>query len=225
MVDYLKIIWLLIASTFFFLSLWIIIPAPNLLLIRLSVGVPEISAWLIVIQLLSLILGLINFQANVFFDLIIIYNVIGLGLTLLPIIQFPQVNARFQTQMETGLGKNYLSKIPEAIQAQMRKKPLIVKDLFLGIPQPQVRIDRSIKVANLDGVTLTLNSYKPLSVGKNPSLVVVYGGGWQNGSPDKNEAFSRYIANQGYTVIAIDYRHAPEYQYPTQLYWCNLLMI
>jgi acetyl esterase/lipase len=48
--------------------------------------------------------------------------------------------------------------------------------------------------------------------------VVLYGGGWQNGSPSLNPGFSRYMAARGYTVFAIDYRHAPRYQFPTQLH-------
>ena len=34
---------------------------------------------------------------------------------------------------------------------------------------------------------------------------------------DNDEQFSRYMAGRGYTVIAIDYRHAPNYRFPTQI--------
>ena len=213
----LQLIWLSIALTAFLLSLWIIIPAPNLFFIPLSVGIPEISPWLIIIQAISLIIALINFQANLFFKILLFANLTGLVLALMPVIQFPQVSARFQQEVEAKLGQDYLKYIPDARQAQMRPKPLILKDLFLGIPQPEVRIDRAIAFAQLDEVTLTLNVYKPLSVGKHPTIVVIYGGAWQNGTPEKNENFSLYMASQNYTVIAIDYRHAPKYRFPTQL--------
>ena len=214
----------LIAFITFFLSLWIIIPAPNLFLLRLSVGVPEISPWLIVIQTITLTISILIFQPNLWFQLLIIINLIGLGLSLLPLIHFSQINARFQEEIEAKLGQNYLKHISESIRAKMRPQPLIIKDLFTGIQQPEVRIDRGISFAQLDGINLQLNVYRPLSIGKYPSIVVIYGGGWQNGSPDKNENFSRYMANQGYTVIAIDYRHAPKYCFPIQLNDVNLAL-
>lgn len=208
---------LLICLISFFLCLWIVIPAPNLLLIRLSVGVPEISFWLILIQFITLIFDIVNFQPNLWFQLLIFVNLTGLGLSLLPLIQFAQVNTRFQKEIKERLGEDYLKNIPESLRKKMREKPLILADLFTGIRLTEVRIDRGISFAKLDGIKLKLNVYKPLSVGQNPSIVVIYGGGWQNGTPDKNEPFSCYMANQGYTVVAIDYRHAPQYRFPTQL--------
>ena len=212
-----KVIWLLIALIAFFMTLWIVIPAPNSLFLYLSVGTPEISPWLIVIQGISLIIGLINSHPNIFSNVIISGNLIGLGLSLLPLIQFAKVNARFKGEMEAQLGKDYLNSIPNCVKAKMRRKPLILTDLFRGIPLEKVRIERGIKFAQLDDLDLTLNIYKPLSTGKYPSIVVIYGGGWRNGTPNNDESFSSYMAHQGYTVIAIDYRHTPEYRFPTQL--------
>ncbi|MCY7366991.1 MAG: alpha/beta hydrolase, partial [Chamaesiphon sp.] len=45
----------------------------------------------------------------------------------------------------------------------------------------------------------------------------IYGGAWQRGSPDSDDAFNRYIAAQGYVVWAISYRHTPAYHFPTQI--------
>ena len=212
-----KIIYLFIVCLAFFLSLWVIIPAPNLFFIRLSVGIPELSPWLIVIHLLSFAFGLAYFQTNLWFQLSILANLIGLGLSLLPLIHFSRVNLHWQQEIKAKLGRDYLQNIPESIKTKMRSKPLIIKDLFTGIPQPQVRIERGISFAQLDKISLKLNVYKPFFVGKYPCIIVIYGGAWQNGSPHENEPFSLYMANQGYTVIAIDYRHAPQYRFPTQL--------
>lgn len=208
---------LLICIISCFLSLWIVIPAPNLALIRLSVGIPEVSPWLILIQTTMLMASIFSFKPHLFFQLLIFINLTGLGLSLFPLIQFYRVNTRFQKEIEERLGEDYLKNIPESLTKKMRVKPLILTDLFTGIRLPKIRIDRGISFAKLDGIELKLNVYKPLSVGKYPGIVVIYGGGWQNGTPDKNEPFSCYMANQGYTVMAIDYRHAPKYRFPTQL--------
>jgi acetyl esterase/lipase len=45
----------------------------------------------------------------------------------------------------------------------------------------------------------------------------IYGGSWQTGSPSSHEWFSRYFAQRGYLVVAIDYRHAPQWIWPEQI--------
>ena len=69
-----KLIYFLIVFIAFFLSLWIIIPASNLYLIRLSVGVPEISPGIILIQTITLIISIVIFQPHLWFQLLILVN-------------------------------------------------------------------------------------------------------------------------------------------------------
>ncbi|MGK7934268.1 MAG: alpha/beta hydrolase fold domain-containing protein, partial [Xenococcaceae cyanobacterium] len=147
----------------------------------------------------------------------LILSLLGIVLSLLPLIQLPAANAKFAAEMETVLGTDYLQNIPETLQTQMRPQPLILTDVFRGISQPEVRIQRGIIFASPDGVDLTLNTYQPLAKGKYPALIVIYGGAWRNGTPSSYEKFSCYMAAQGYSVIAIDYRHAPKYKFPAQL--------
>ncbi|MBW4578624.1 MAG: alpha/beta hydrolase [Tildeniella nuda ZEHNDER 1965/U140] len=103
----------------------------------------------------------------------------------------------------------------------MRAKPFILMDAFRGIPEQPVRITAGIQFAAPDGVPLTLTVYHPPQVDKQlalyPTIVVIYGGAWQRGSPNDDAPFSRYMAARGYTVVAIDYRHAPQYRFPAQL--------
>jgi acetyl esterase/lipase len=93
----------------------------------------------------------------------------------------------------------------------------VLADSLRGIALENVRMDHGIVFARPDETPLTLNVYRPLNPGRYPTLVVIYGGAWQGGSPDNKAKFSRYMAAQGYTVIAIDYRHAPQYRFPAQL--------
>ena len=144
-------------------------------------------------------------------------SLLGLSLSLLPLIQLPIANTQFANEMATVLGTDYLNKIPQAVRAQMRPQPFVLADVFRGIPLKKVRIKRNITFASPDGIALKLNSYRPLATGKYPALVMIYGGAWKQGNPSNNESFSRYIAVQGYAVVAIDYRHAPQYRFPDQL--------
>ena len=224
----------LITLLLFFLSLWIVIPAPNLTLIVLSVGVPEISAWLVIIQILCFGITVFNFESNWQNILLIFVNIASLAIFISPLLQFPQVNAQFQQQIETNLGTltppksqtislKEIEDLSTKVINKKRSQPLIIKELFTGISIPEVRIQRNTTIAEIDNQKLTMNVYQPLAKGeKRPTLIAIYGGAWRAGTPDNDEQFSRYIASKGYTVITIDYRHAPKYQFPIQLEDVNL---
>jgi len=200
-----------------FLSLWVIVPAPTLFLYPLAVGAPEISPWLVGINAIALLLNLLGRHQGKVYIILLICNLFALILGLLPLIQFPAANAAIATQMQAVLGENYLAAVPQAHRAQLRPQPFILADAFRGIPIREVRIDRAIVFANPDGVSLQLNLYRPVEIGKYPAIITLYGGAWQRGNADSNEEFSRYMAAQGYCVVAIAYRHAPKYRFPAQL--------
>ncbi|MEG3895034.1 MULTISPECIES: alpha/beta hydrolase [unclassified Microcoleus] len=208
--------WFLSAIALF-LSLWVIVPAPTLSLYPLAVGAPEISPWLVGINAIALLLTFLGRHQGKVYIILMICNLFALILGLSPLIQFPAANAAIATEVQAVLGKNYLATVPEADRAQLRPQPFILADAFRGIPIREVRIDRAIVFANPDGVSLQLNLYRPVEIGKYPAIITLYGGAWQRGNPDSNEEFSRYMAAQGYCVVAIDYRHAPKYRFPAQL--------
>lgn len=212
----------LLLSIGLFLSIWIILPAPMFSLLTLSVGAPEISPGLILLNLLvTIAVGILcrssNFQQPRLFFLTLCLSGLALGLSALPLLQFSAVRQQAQTAIESSLGRDYLRDLPPSLTAKLRSQPLIINDVWGTIPIPAVRIDRAIPFAHPDGVKLSMNIYRPLQVGKYPAIVSIYGGAWQRGSPDTDDTFNRYIAAQGYVVWAIDYRHAPTYRFPSQL--------
>ena len=219
LLEILRFLWLvpLILSILgFFLSLWIVIPAPTFTLLPLGVVAPEVSPWLIAINVSGLLL-IILVHNSWLSALIFICSLLGLMLSLLPLLQLPAVNREFTAEMETVLGTDHLQAVPQALQTQMRSQPFALADVFRGIPSQEVRIERGIIFASPDQLNLKLNIYRPLLSGKYPALIIIYGGAWREGTPDDYEKFSSYIAAQGYSVIAIDYRHAPQYRFPKQL--------
>lgn len=207
----------LLSAVGLFLSLWIVIPAPIFSLLPLEIGAIEISPWLIVLNAIALLLVIFKLQQGWLYNAALVCSSIALILSLLPLLQFSTANARIAAEMQKMLGADYLAKVPQVAQTQLRSQPFILADVFRGIPIAEVRIDRAITFANPDKVDLTLNVYRPLAIGKYPTLIVIYGGAWQRGTPNNDESFSRYMAGKGYTVVAIDYRHAPQYRFPTQI--------
>lgn len=203
---------LLLVGLGFLLSVWIVVPAPKFFLLPLAIAMPEISPMLFVINILILALTILKAKVGVYLAIVSLY------LSLIPIWQFPRTNQEWEKAMLNNLGPDYLSEIPDELQKKMRLKPLVLLDLWMGIKNELVEINRGIEFAQFDAVSLKLNTYFPkISATKLPVLVVIYGGAWRSGSPEAHEAFSCYFANQGYGVISIDYRHAPQYRFPTQL--------
>ncbi|MSO56368.1 MAG: alpha/beta hydrolase [Acidobacteria bacterium] len=86
-----------------------------------------------------------------------------------------------------------------------------------GIQPGDVRVTRNVTFSKSDGVALSLDMYQPPVGSGFPILMQIYGGSWQAGSPASQEWFSRYFAQRGYVVFAIDYRHAPEWKWPEQI--------
>lgn len=200
-----------------FLSLWVIVPAPKFWMLPLAVAAPEVSPWLLGVNAIALMLVILNLHKGGLYKVAVICSLIGLILSLLPLIQFSGANARIAAQMQQVLGVDYLATIHQDAPTPMRPQPFILADAFRGIAIGEVRIDRGIIFSQPDGVNLKLNVYRPLTTGKYPAIITIYGGAWQFGTPDNNETFNCYMANQGYSVIAIDYRHAPQYHFPAQL--------
>ncbi|CAM4002195.1 alpha/beta hydrolase [Vreelandella rituensis] len=67
---------------------------------------------------------------------------------------------------------------------------------------------------------LEANVYLPETPGGGlrPAALVVHGGGWQNRGPEDMQSISRKLAEQGYVVINIEHRKAPEYKFPEPVY-------
>jgi acetyl esterase/lipase len=205
-----------------FLSIWIVLPAPIFSLLPLSVGAPEISPGIMCLDAVALILAMIKLWSRYprkrRRSLVSLCSIVlALGLSASPLIQFAVVQQQAEQAISASLGRDYLNDLSPSLRAKMRSKPLILGDLWRGIPQPQVRIERNIPFVHPDGVPLSLNIYRPAQVGTYPGIISIYGGSWQRGSPDGDDTFNRYIAAQGYVVWAIDYRHAPAYHFPAQL--------
>lgn len=208
---------LLLSLVGLFFSLWIVVPAPTAFLLPLGVGAPELSPWLLGINAIALVLIGLSWTGGRLHLLMLLGSLLGLGLSLLPLAQLPATNQQIDAEMRAVLGPDFLANVPATTLQALRPQPFVFADVFRGLALEAVRIDRGIVFARPNGTDLTLNVYRPLSPGRYPTIVTIYGGAWQSGSPDNKANFSRYIAAQGYTVIAIDYRHAPQHRFPAQL--------
>jgi acetyl esterase/lipase len=211
-----------------FLASWIVLPAPNRPLLALAVGAPEVSAWLLAAALV--VLGF-TFAIDgpaaldgppegghyVRLVAVRLVAVIAAVLAAVPLVRIPSVIRQFDAAMREGLGEDFLRRVPAAYRARMRATPVDPLALFTGIPRGDARVTRGIEFAAPEGVRLTLDVYRPAADGDYPTVIQIYGGAWQRGAPADDVTLARYLASHGFVVLAIDYRHAPRWQWPAQI--------
>ncbi|BAU42778.1 alpha/beta hydrolase [Leptolyngbya sp. O-77] len=214
---------LLLSGVGLFLSLWTVVPAPTLALLPLGVGAPEIS------PLLMLVNGQVGLDAVVLFSAsrrpaarrmarsAIALSLAALLLSSIPLVQLPGAIQRAAQAMQTTLGDTY--DLPGNSTQNGRSRPFVFSDLIRGIPVAAEVTAESIEYAAADGTPLRLVKYQPVVRPSEPmgAIAAIYGGAWRSGDADENAHFNRYLAARGYTVIALDYRHAPEHPFPAQL--------
>lgn len=200
---------LFVSSGGLFLSAWIVIPAPTMVLLPLGVGAPEVSPWLVVLNAIAFF-SLLAVRHHPILRLALASSLVALCLSLLPLMQIPSTVERLTTAMQKGTDR---WEIPGEEQAKMRSRPFILTDTFRGINPGKARYTADVPFTP----SLSLDIYRPILTGQYPALVIIYGGAWQRGDRRQNADFNRYMAARGYTVFAIDYRHAPQYRYPAQL--------
>jgi acetyl esterase/lipase len=80
------------------------------------------------------------------------------------------------------------------------------------------RVDRDLAYATVDGAELRLDIYRPAEPGA-PVVLYVHGGGWTRGDKrDDGDNRLAPLAAYGVTVVAVDYRLAPQAVFPQQLH-------
>jgi acetyl esterase/lipase len=210
---------LVVSAALLFVSLWIVIPAPNMLLLALGVGAPELSPALLAVAIVVLIAGT-SVATGALGRVAIGLSVAASVLTLLPIVRFVAVRNRLDAALPSALAA-------APVEGRFdRRAKFSIRDFILGIPVDPVTVTRGIVFARPASQSLSVDVYRPIDAAIHPVVVQIYGGAWQRGAPADDERFARWLASRGYTVFAIDYRHAPQWQWPAQredvqaaLYW------
>lgn len=76
---------------------------------------------------------------------------------------------------------------------------------------------RDLEYAQVKGVSLKLDLYRPSAMPSAPMPLViwVHGGGWSNGT--KTNCPAVWLATKGYAVASLDFRLLPEHPWPAQI--------
>lgn len=199
------------------IAIWIVVPPFHTAVLPLAVGVPELSPWLLLASLGVCALTWPSARVSSGSQAAFALAALAAILFGYPLARAPFTLSSFDRSMEEGLGQGYEDEIPAASRAALRPHSLSVVDFVRGIARADVLVRRAVEFARPGGVPLTVDVYRPSSAGPHPVLLQLYGGAWQRGSPEDNASFASWFAARGYVVIALDYRHAPEARWPSQV--------
>lgn len=200
-----------------FVASWIILPGPNRTLLNLSVGAPEVSVWLLLMALVAIVGAVRTWRMHLVARVATVASVLAILLASWPIVRFPAMSARAVSALRSTLGEDYLDAVPFDRQLKLRPSPVIMSELFRGLPSDSVIVTPRIRFATAAQIPLNAIVYRPPVAGVYPTIVQIYGGAWQRGEPESFAHFARFMAARGYVVFAIDYRHAPQFHFAEQL--------
>ncbi len=82
-------------------------------------------------------------------------------------------------------------------------------------------VERDITYCTNDGVALKMDVHYPHAMSKPaPVAVYVHGGSWSSGSKSDSMGMTDVpeLLARGYLVASVDYRHAPQWKFPAQIY-------
>jgi acetyl esterase/lipase len=172
-----------------FLTCWSIVPAPVMLLFPLAVGGPELSPWLIGAAVL------IGLPARKRRRAVYLTCALSIFCSAVPLISRLASRGTRAAAFREVVGPH-----PDAVDSRVHA--VVTRP---NVPYP------------VRGAVLHMTVYQAAEPGQYPAIVMIYGGAWRNGTPEDNADFARHMASRGYVVCAIDYRHAPQFQFPVQL--------
>jgi len=119
-----------------------------------------------------------------------------------------------------------LAEIEPTPTSQLSATPLFVEETPMPETQKESRpfdpallgtVQRDITYCTLDGVDLLMDIHYPDSIsGPTPVAMYVHGGGWSGGDKASGAGtfLFKYLTRSGYLVASVNYRLAPEHQFP-----------
>ena len=106
------------------------------------------------------------------------------------------------------------------------EKPTVESDLP---PKPRAANKKKLRFEKKGGVVyrktneyeLKCDLYIPEGDGPFPTILALHGGAWRQGTKFVLLRHAWRMAEAGYVVVAINYRHAPQYPFPAQVHDCK----
>ena len=129
------------------LTIPLTMPVTPLMLLR--IGAAELCLWLLGLNLLALLLSWVALRrvksrARWWAWAAVACSIVGGVLAAVPAVQIPGAAASAEAAMQLGLGKDYASRIPAGVAAQMRSTTFSIGDYIKGIDVGSARLTKDI---------------------------------------------------------------------------------
>ncbi len=186
----------------------------DMISILLSVFLPQIAIFLIMIFLATTILFLKLINKERRHRIYYAVAIVGLSLTVimsLPIITTPISIYHAEAEFNVAFGENWESQIPDRVKNNyFLSSQFAFGPAFLGWPKADCLVEKDIEYYNDGEIRLLFDVYMPRE--NNPSLpgnrstiIMIHGGGWATGDRGQGLPIMRYLAAQGYIIFDIQY--------------------
>jgi acetyl esterase/lipase len=205
--NFIRIIFAFVLLLF---SLLAIFKAPTNLLWKCSILITEYSYLFILLAGLSTILcGSSEWQGKI--------SAMALFVAMLlfstPLLRAIPVILKLPQDLQNAFKKQTHSE-----SEKLSPSPFNIRTYIFGISKPHIRFKSITYKHKENGVPLDLIYYPALKTNKKaPCVIVIHGGGWDGGDRFQLPELNVYLASKGYNVASIDYRLAPEYQFPAPI--------
>lgn len=131
-------------------------------------------------------------------------GIIALILFSLPVIQAYRISAKLPDK----IGEVFTKEIPR------NKSPYSISRMISGIGAGRI-VPQLITYSEKD--SLTMDWYASSIPGNHPCIIIIHGGSWAGGDKEQLPELNSYLAKQGYHVVSINYRLAPDNLYPAPI--------
>ena len=115
----------------------------------------------------------------------------------------------------------------EGAESAAQEQPALSKQQSTASKTEDYSIERSIVYAKYkeDDVELKCDVLMPAGKGPFPTILMIHGGAWMSGTKLQMRWHAISAVKRGFTVVAINYRHAPKYKWPCQIVDCRQALV
>ncbi|RBP47433.1 acetyl esterase/lipase [Roseimicrobium gellanilyticum] len=127
---------------------------------------------------------------------------------LTPVWQMAGISGRLAGEMRAAFGE----------KAARHPHSVPFTSLWLGLKKPAWKgAEEFVYTDSTATQPLRVHFFRAEHRAHAPCIIVIHGGGWENGAATEFPAWSAYWSARGYAVACVEYRLAPTHQWPAPL--------
>ncbi|MEA5128487.1 MAG: pectinesterase family protein [Proteiniphilum sp.] len=135
-------------------------------------------------------------------------------------VVFSILSLAAQTVMINGLPRDTSYTVWSSYQKEVKRFP------FIRIAEAKVAGDmkvypgmvyKTVRNTKYGDRELRLSVYRPADDRDYPVVMMIYGGGWNSGSQELQEALAIHLSQKGFATVTVEYRLSPEQLYPAAM--------